>query len=63
MTKEELQDYLIEEAEYEQEDVLCMSSFELVDAYLMYNGIIGYTYDIIGVVQAAYDIEDLNDVE
>ena len=63
MTKEELQDYLIEEAEYSEQQVLSMSSFELLDAYLKYNGIIGYTYDIIGVVQAAYDIEDLNDVE
>lgn len=57
MTKDELQDYLIDEAEYDTEEVLRMSSSELVDHYLKYNGIIDYTYDILEVVAAAFDIE------
>ena len=57
MTKGELQNYLIEEAEYEEEEVLAMSDYELVDNYLIYNGIIGYTGDIIDVIKAAYSVE------
>ena len=57
MTKEELQEYLIDEAEYSTEDVENMSDFELVDNYLSYNGIIGFTHDILDVVGAAYGVE------
>ncbi len=56
MTKEELQEYLVDEAEYRQEDVEGMSEYELVDNYLSYNGIIGFTDDILAVVGAAYKI-------
>ena len=53
----ELQDYLIEEAEYNEERVKRMSKYQLVDAYLKYNGIIGYTRDILEVVECAYGVE------
>ena len=54
MTKEELKEYLVEEAEYSQEEVDNMYDYELVDNYLIYEGIIGYTQDIIDVVAAAF---------
>ena len=54
MTKEELKEYLVEEAEYQQEIIDVMSNYELVDNYLIYEGIIGYTQDILDVVAAAF---------
>ena len=54
MTKEELKEYLVYEAEYSQEEVDNMSDYELVDNYLIYEGIIGYTQDILDVVAAAF---------
>ena len=65
MTKKELQDYLIEEAEIGDKEVCGMSSEEMLDAWLTYNGIIGWTEDIIEVVAAAYEgkLENLKNVE
>lgn len=65
MTKEDLKDYLIEEAEYSEEDVNNMDAEELVNAWLTWNGIIGYTSDVLEVVAAAYEnnlkeLEDYN---
>lgn len=57
MTKEELKDYLVEEAEYLRYVVDNMSNYSLLDAYLQYNGIVGYTDDILDCVQAIYGIE------
>lgn len=54
MTKEELKNYLIEEAEHERSEVNSMTPKEMVDAYLVWNGIINYTDDIIDVVNAAF---------
>ena len=54
MTKEELKEYLVGEAEYSQEEVDNMSNYELVDNYLTYEGIAGYTQDILDVVAAAF---------
>lgn len=54
MTKEELKEYLVEEAEYSQEEVDNMSNYELVDNYLTYEGIVGYTQDILDAVAAAF---------
>lgn len=51
MNKEDLKDYLVYEAEYSEERVNKMSDYELFDAWLRYNGIIGYTYDIIDLVK------------
>ncbi len=56
MNKEELKDYLIEEAEMSQAEVEDMTAFELIDAWLKYNGIIGYTGEILEVVQAATEV-------
>lgn len=35
----------------------CMTPFELVKVYLHWNGIIGYTDDILDVVEAAYHVK------
>lgn len=51
MNKEDLKDYLVYEAEYSEERVNDMSDFELFDVWLRYNGIIGYTYDIVDLVK------------
>ena len=60
MTKEELKEYLVYEAEYSQEKVDNMSDYELVDNYLIYEGIIGYTQDILDVVAAAFGFNRSN---
>lgn len=57
MTREELKDYLINEAEYDIDEVEEMSPWGLVNAWLVYNGIINYTDDIVEVVHAAYNYE------
>ena len=66
MTKDELKDYLVCEAEYTDTEVESMTDFDLVDAYLTWNGIIGYTEDIIDVVRHAFgdmsDDEDITDI-
>lgn len=51
MTKKELKEYFVDEAEYSESRVNRMTDEELFDAYLCYNGIIGYTWDIIDVVK------------
>lgn len=60
MTKEELKEYLVEEAEYSQEEVDYMSNYELVNNYLIYEGIVGYTQDILDVVAAAFGFDRPN---
>lgn len=52
MKKQELIDYLVEEAEYKIEDVESMTDRELLDAWLLFNGIVNYTDDIIDVLEA-----------
>lgn len=51
MTKEELKEYLIVEAEYTQEEVDNMSDRDLFDKYLIYEGVVGFTSDIIDTCQ------------
>ena len=64
MTKEEIKNYLINEAEYAEEVVEQMVPFQLVDAYLNYKGIYGYTEDIVDVVRHAFgDMADDEDIE
>lgn len=53
-TLEDLKNYLIEEADYELIQVNNMTREELFEAYLTWNGIIGYTQDIIEAYQAAF---------
>lgn len=50
MKKEDVKDYLVYVAEYSEERVNKMSNYALLDAWLRYNGIIGFTDDIIDVV-------------
>lgn len=52
MTKEQLKDYLVYEAEYNREAVDAMSDYELLDAYLNFEGIIDFTDSIISVIKA-----------
>ena len=53
-TLEDLKNYLIEEAEYKPTKVNNMTREELFDAYLTWNGIIGYTQDIMDAYKAAF---------
>lgn len=57
MTKDELIMYLIEEAEYPVWKVNNMTNRELLDAYLKYNGIIGFTDEILNLIEDIYGIE------
>lgn len=57
MEKQELKNYLIDECEYTQKRVDNMSPMTLVDRYLRYNGIIGYTEEILRVIEAAYEVK------
>lgn len=60
MDKNDLMEYLVEEAEYSEADVAEMTNTELLDHWLEYNGIYGYTEDIKDVIKAAFDV-DLED--
>ena len=51
MTKEELKEYLIVKAEYTQKEVDNISDRDLFDKYLIYEGIINFTNDIIDTCQ------------
>ena len=53
-TLEDLKNYLIEETDYEPIQVNNMTREELFDAYLTWNGIIGYTQDIMEAYKAAF---------
>lgn len=53
-TLEDLKNYLIEEADYELTQLNNMTREELFDTYLTWNGIIGYTQDIIEAYKAAF---------
>ena len=53
-TLEDLKNYLIEEAEYKPTKVNNMTPEELFEAYLTWNGIIGYTQDIMEAYKAAF---------
>lgn len=60
MDKNDLMKYLVEEAEYSESEVAEMTNTELLDNWLMYNGIFGYTKDIKDVIEAAFNV-DLED--
>lgn len=53
MDKNDLMKYLVEEAEYSESEVAEMTNTELLDHWLEYNGICGYTEDIKEVIEAA----------
>ena len=53
-TRQDLITYLVNEAEYEPEELQELEPEDLIDKFLMWNGIIGFTNDIINAVKAAY---------
>lgn len=53
-TRQDLITYLVNEAEYEPEELQELEPEKLIDKFLMWNGIIGFTNDIINAVKAAY---------
>lgn len=61
MNKEQLKRYLIDEAEYKEARVNEMDAWELFDRYLRWNGLYGYTSDIIEAFKAAFEDEILFD--
>ena len=60
MDKTELMSYLVDEAEYSENEVAEMTNTELLDKWLEYNGICGFTEDIMKIVEVAFDV-DLED--
>lgn len=56
MTTGELKSYLVDEAEYRADQVQAMTKIELLDAYLTYEGIIGYTSDILDIIENLYNV-------
>lgn len=54
----ELKEYLIIEAEYDAEYIESLLPSELVDTYLQYNGIYGFTDDILNLIKVAYNLGD-----
>lgn len=60
MDKNDLMEYLVEEAGYREDVVAEMTNTELLYHWLEYNGIYGYTEVIKDVIEAAFDV-DLED--
>ena len=60
MDKNDLMEFLVVEAECNESEVAEMTNTELLDHWLEYNGIYGYTEDIKEVIEAAFDV-DLED--
>ena len=58
MSKEEIIEYLIDESEgvYTREELEAMSKVQLLDAYLTWEGIIGFTDDILEHIEAIYEV-------
>lgn len=52
-----LKNELIDYCEYTEEEVDEMNRYEMVDGWLKYNGIIGYTHDIITVLSNATGVD------
>ena len=57
MDKNDLMEFLVVEAECNESEVAEMTNTELLDNWLMYNGIFGYTEDIKDVIEAAFDVD------
>ena len=55
MTKENIIDILINDAEYSQEDVNKMDNFELFNAWCVWEGILGYSLELWETVIELYD--------
>lgn len=64
-TKEELIDYLVFTEEFTEEELSKLTSFELLDTVLAWEGIIGFTQSILDFSRSAYEdnkIELLEDL-
>ena len=59
MSKEEIIEYLVDESEgeYTREELEVMSKHALLDAYLTWEGIVGFTEDIIEHIEAIYEVK------
>lgn len=62
MTKDDIISVLVDDAEYDEQEVMKMSNYELIDKWLTWEGIIGYTEDIISAVLDVHGVE-LDDEE
>lgn len=60
MDKNDLMEFLVVEAECNESEVAEMTNTELLDHWLEYNGICGFTENIKDVIEAAFDV-DLED--
>lgn len=54
-TIKDLDKYLVEECEYRPQRVANMSAYDKVDAWLKWEGIIGYTDEILRIIGIAYN--------
>ena len=52
MNKNQLQDFLINKAKYDEEEVRNMDAYELTDKWPRYEGLIGWTDYIISTVKS-----------
>lgn len=52
MTQQELRAYLVDEVGYSEKYVAHMTDREMLDEWLVYNGICGFTDDILDVLEA-----------
>ena len=55
-----ISDMIDEAYGYSEEDIYSMSSYELIDAWLQWEGLRGYTDDILTLVSGLYNV-DLNE--
>lgn len=60
-TKQDIIDYLVRESDgqWKEEELQKKDGFGLVEAYLEWEGIIGYTTDIINVVRASNVLNEM----
>ena len=57
MDRIQLKEYLIDEAEYSHEEVEEMTNTELIDNWLIYEGLIGYTSEILDTIEEVYNVK------
>lgn len=57
MDRIQLKEYLIDEAEYSPEEVEEMTNTELIDNWLTYEGLIGYTSEILDTIEEVYNVK------
>lgn len=59
-TKQDIINYLTEEGYEHPEELTNLDAYDLIDTYLTWEGIIGYTDEIIEVVFSAYGLRNRN---